>query len=29
VLAQALEAPIVSADAKLKETRLGIDVRGC
>jgi predicted nucleic acid-binding protein len=28
VLAQALEAPIVSADAKLKEaTRLGIDVR--
>jgi predicted nucleic acid-binding protein len=30
VLAQALEAPIVSADAKLKEAaRLGIDVRGC
>jgi predicted nucleic acid-binding protein len=28
VLAQALEAPIVSADAKLREaTRLGIDVR--
>ena len=28
VLAQALEAPIVSADAKLEEaTRLGIDVR--
>jgi hypothetical protein len=28
VLAQALEAPIISADAKLREaTRLGIEVR--